>query len=358
MHPLEIKSQLSYDPSDVNIRRQTFSVGDIVEMIHGGQIELFRRQEFQRRTDAWGATGRSRLIESLLMRIPLPIFYLDGSSEFWIVIDGLHRLTTLFEFIAGKGFELEDLEYLKDIEGLSFQELPFSYQRVIMQSQIEAYVVNPGTPEQVKLNIFQRINTGGKSLTRQEIRTAYYRGKPVKFIDRLSKNPEFLTATRNKITPKYGRDREVVLRFFTFLTSLDFYQPPLELFLDRVMESIENYEEATLDEIAWKFERAMIAAKEIFGELAFYPLNIRGERTGSQLNIALFEGWAVNLAKLTAGEISVLSNAQQEIVGRQIDLFQEIEFHRSISSATASRKAVTTRFFMIEELIKKVLHAG
>ncbi|MFP3577751.1 DUF262 domain-containing protein, partial [Brevibacillus sp. SIMBA_040] len=92
----------------------------------------------------WSAKQKSRLIESLLMNIPLPIFYMDGSRMPWKIIDGLQRLTVLDEFMNKNLFALSDLQYQFDIEGLYFNDLPFSYQRKIRTFVIEAYVINPG----------------------------------------------------------------------------------------------------------------------------------------------------------------------------------------------------------------------
>lgn len=351
-------NQLPYNPSDVDIRQQTFSVGHIMNMITDSEIELWRELDYQRKSTSWDVKQKSRLIESLIMRIPLPIFYFDGSEKPWKVIDGLHRLTTLYTFLKGASFPLKDLEYLKDLEGLPFFELPFKYRRVIEEFTIEAYVINPGTPDKVKLNIFQRINTGGSSLSRQEIRNAYYRGIPVDFIDSLANSNDFLLATNSKIPQSKMRDKEAVLRFFSFFKFLERYNPPMERFLDISMENISQIGESELSYIKSRFRQSMISCNTIFRDRAFYVLNINGEKQSSTINIALFETWAVNIALLDNDTLDILHSNQNEVVRKFILLLQDVEFHKSFSSSTSSKKAVYTRFSAIKNLVNNISNAN
>lgn len=352
-----IDDQLPYNPSDVDIRQQSFAVDHLVDMITHNDIELWRERDYQRKSNAWNETQKSRLIESLIMRIPLPIFYFDGSDKPWKVIDGLHRLTALYTFLKGRSFPLKDLEFLKDLEGLNFYELPFRYRRVIEHFTIEAYVINPGTPDKVKLNIFQRINTGGTSLSRQEIRNAYYRGVPAKFINSLASSKEFLLATDGKIPQSKMRDKEAVLRFFSFFRFLERYNPPMERFLDISMENIHLISESELRYIENKFRQSMISCNAIFRNNAFYVLNINGERQSSNINIALFETWAVNIALLNNDALNILHSHPNEVIRQFILLLQDVEFHKSFSSSTSSKKAVSIRFSAIKNLLNNICNA-
>lgn len=346
--------QLPYDPSDVDIRQQKFAVGHLMNMITHSEIELWRELDYQRKSNAWDAKQKSRLIESLIMRIPLPIFYFDGSDKPWKVIDGLHRLTTLYTFLKGPSFPLKDLEYLKELEGIIFHDLPFKYRRVIEEFIIEAYVINPGTPDKVKLNIFQRINTGGSSLSRQEIRNAFFRGEPANFVSKLAESNLFLRATQEKISTKKMKDKQVALRFISFYNFLDNYESPLESFLDQSMERIYKFELSDRNDIFNAFERSMRASIEIFENKAFYLLNIHGQRQSTNINVALFESWAVNLAKCDYNKLKLLISQRVRVMDSFVLLLQDIEFHKSISSGTSSKKAIHTRFLSIKNLINNI----
>jgi hypothetical protein len=354
---LNIDNQLPYNPSDVDIRQQTFSIFQIMNMITHGEIELWREADYQRKSNQWKDEQKSRLLESLIMRIPLPIFYFDGSEHPWKIIDGLHRLTSLYTFMRGASFQLVNLEYLKDLEGKTFSDLPFKYKRAIEESTIEAYVINPGTPDKVKLNIFQRINTGGSTLSRQEIRNAYYRGLPVEFIDELSGDLFFLNATYGKISTSKMKDKEAVLRFFTFFKYLEQYNPPMDKFLDFSMESISTIKKNELEEIKDRFKNSMSTCQTLFDENVFQILNMNGEKQSSSINIALFESWSVNVAKLEEIERENLIRQKNRLIKNFISKLQDIEFHKSISSSTSSKKAVFTRFETIKNLIKNILNA-
>ncbi len=349
-----IDYQLPYNPSDVDIRQQKFSVGQIVEMITHSDIDLLDLSDYQRNTTAWSAEQKSRLIESLIMRIPLPIFYFDGSERSWKVIDGLHRLITLYTFMRGASFNLKKLEFIKEIEGKTFFEIPFKYRRAIEESEITAYIINPGTPDSVKINIFHRINTGGAMLSRQEIRSAYYRGVAADFIKELSETDEFLIATLNRVSKSKMRDKEFALRFFAFYYFLTRYHPPMEKFLDTTMVVIRKMQDYLLADARNAFKKSMIVCNEIFNEKAFYMLNINGEKIGSSINLALFETWAVNIALLDSNQQTTLIHNKDKVLTVFTQLLQETEFYKSITAGTSSRKAVYTRFEKIKSLIQKI----
>ncbi|MFP3597065.1 DUF262 domain-containing protein [Chryseobacterium sp. SIMBA_029] len=344
-------NKLPYDPNDVDIRQQSFSLDMIAHMMRLGEIELWRPNDFQRLSGLWSAKQKSRLIESLLMNIPLPIFYMDGSRMPWKIIDGLQRLTVLDEFMNKNLFALSDLQYQFDIEGLYFNDLPFSYQRKIRTFVIEAYVINPGTPEEVKFNIFQRINTSGIRLNTQELRNAYYSGVSASFILELTELSNFKDSIGRDISSKRMKDREFALRFFAFYSNLKSYNSPMERFLDMAMQSIESYTKSELIQIRDNFDLALRTCMQLFGEDAFFIINNNGKRLTNTPNIALFEAWTVNLA-LRGQSIhhQILLN-KEYLTRKYLEFFHIPEFYRTITSTTTKKESVDLRFAMISDLI-------
>ena len=213
--PDEIKDP--FDPEEVKIRTVNIVVAQLVSRIEHGGLDL--APDFQRLRGIWDNTRKSRLIESLLLRIPIPVFYVAANSDDdWQVVDGLQRMSTINDFVTGK-FALNRLEYLVWLEGHKHDQLPRQMQRRISETQLIVNVIEPGTPNEVMFNVFLRINTGGMTLNKQEIRHALHPGVIREFLTELAESDEFLTATDNSIAKRRMADRECVLRFLAFYTT-------------------------------------------------------------------------------------------------------------------------------------------
>jgi Protein of unknown function DUF262 len=188
-----------FDPEQIEVQTRQPTVSLLLNRIRRGTLDL--APDFQRNAGIWTKEAQSRLIESMLLRITLPTIYAaEADDDSWAVVDGVQRLTTIARFvdpgsIGASRLRLTGLEYLKDYNGASFEDLPGRFKTRIEETELVVLLIRRGTPEAVKFNIFARINTGGRPLTRQELRHALVPGRARTFLAELADSDEFQRAT-------------------------------------------------------------------------------------------------------------------------------------------------------------------
>lgn len=347
-----------FNPKDVDIVSQTMVISNIIEQLRYDDILL--EPDFQRHPDLWSSKQQSRLIESLIIRIPLPTFYFDGTDDDkLIVVDGLQRLYAIKRFMALDADDpdrlvLTDLEYLKEYEGKLFEELPPNIQRRIKSQTLTAYIIRPGTPDKVRTSIFTRINTGGLTLTQAEIKNSVYRGQAANLVKELAHSPEFVRATRGKIDSSRMLDCEFVNRFLAFyLLGIDKYEGNLEDYLGSVMEMLQKVSAGTIKKCRVDFLKAMKYAADIFEDTAFRKINVDG-RYG-KINKPLYDSITVNLAKLSVKDCERLLQKKDELIVRYTKLLENKKFVDIITSGTAAINNVKGRYRTIYKLFQGVL---
>jgi hypothetical protein len=345
-----------YDPSKNNIATKLLSLDLLIRRLRHGEIDLM--PDFQRKGNLWSDERMSRLVESLLIRLPLPVFYFDASDDAkWLVVDGLQRLSTIQRFVVDQDLALGNLEYLKVYEGKTFAQLPRDLQRRIEETQITAHLIAPGTPLEVKYNIFRRINTGGLVLTSQEIRHALNPGKVARFLADLAESPSFKSATSGGIPSARMLDQEFILRFSSFfLTPFRQYTVAnMDSFLTTQMRDMNKAPDSKLDELRVAFEQAMLTSHAIFEGDAFRKRFKAADRR-KPINKALFEVWSVALGKLSPDENASLARQKVKVRDRFLLLMNaDNDFVQSITQGTGDPTRVRKRFSTIEALIAEVL---
>ena len=345
-----------FDPAKIRVETKQLSIDTLISRMENKEITL--QPDFQR-NEVWKQGARSRLIESILIRIPLPAFYMDATDEdAWLVVDGQQRLSTLEDFVIDKSLHLKGLEFLKELEGMTYDELPRHYQRRIKETNVTVYIIERGTPSNVKINIFKRINTGGLPLSLQEIRHALNGGAVAPFLKDLADSQEFLTATGGKISKDRMSDREYVLRFFAFILTApkEYASQEFDSFLSDAMAQLNNLGSVEREKLARRFLRAMTLAHEVMGEHAFrkkFTADI--EERLKPVNKALFEAWAVNLDALNDKQAVKLKLRKDEIWKPFAELMNDREFDQAISQGTGDIRKVKFRFGRLRELINQVL---
>ncbi len=344
-----------FDPTTIKIDTKPITVDLIIRRIERGEIDL--NPDFQRNSGIWDRTRQSRLIESLLLRIPIPVFYLAADSkDNWLVVDGLQRLDTLKSFVLDRQLKLQRLEYLESFDYCSYSELPRPMQRRIEETQLYCHIIQPGTPPEVMFNVFNRINTGGKPLLPQEIRHALNPGRARDFINGLAQDPAFLEATQRSVSPKRMADRECALRFVAFYRSLSEYKGDLDGFLVTAMRSLNRAAERDLVSLRKRFRTAMKLASELFGSDAFRRPSRDVTTTRKPINKPLFESWAVNLAHVAEPrQERRLIERREQVRAAFVELMSDDEFEQSISIGTQWATRVRIRFERIEDLVRTVI---
>ena len=342
-----------YDPKKIKVDLKPFSIFQVMMKIKNNEIDL--RPDFQRNI-VWNDLKQSRLIESILINLPLPTLYLDATNESkWLVVDGLQRLWTLDRFYNKHDLKLSGLEFLTKLDGCDWDTLPRQFQRRIEETFLQLYLIQPETQPSAKFTIFSRVNTGGLFLTAQEIRHALFQGKATILIKKLSESPEFIATTTGSIPTKRMEDHEIVLRFLAFYLS-DYHaykQPNFDIYLSNTMEMINNFNDVQINEISELFLLSMKKAEKIFGNNAFRKIFEKGIFFRYPINKSLFEVWSVLLTKY---DLNIIENCKEKILERFIDIMNDDEdFLRSISQGTGSVKNVQVRFSSIERLLQEVV---
>jgi hypothetical protein len=350
-----------FDPHQIKISRRVVTIGQITSRIEHGEVEL--APDFQRRARIWDITRKSKLIESILLRIPLPVFYVAADDvENWRVVDGLQRLTTIYDFIHTESvhsFSLYGLEYLHVFQGATYVNLPRSIKRRIDETELNINVIESGTPDEVMFNVFKRINTGGITLNGQEIRHALNPGPARAFLLQLAESEEFKRATDESVRDDRMGARELALRFAAFsITPPEHYVgSDLDGFLNEAMKALNKMAAGERQTLQNRFKTAMVRAETLFGNDAFRKRYVQNA-SRTPINRALFEAWSVCLAELTDEEFDELAIKQEYVKAVFMDeLMDNYEFERSVSAATGGRARVVLRFSTVRRIIRSALDA-
>lgn len=277
-----------------NIRRQTPSLYALYQRLAYEEIEI--QPDYQRKDRIWTEDKKSKLIESILMGLPLPIFYFgERKNDNWVVIDGLQRLTTVQDFMMGKfALNLDKESSVYDANGKRFTEFDRKFTRAINEFEITAYVIdmeedpyNNKSVNQFIVELFHRINTYGVKLSDQEIRSAINFGNSVFYLKFLASSQTFISATNNTVNPKRQKDLELCLSALSFMIFgyECFEATKFDNFLSAAMSWIndQSFDKTTNEngEVDYKssspdiihltslFESSLKFCKEIFGVNAF-----------------------------------------------------------------------------------------
>lgn len=351
-----------YDPELIRVETKQLNVNLVNEYINDGDIDL--APDFQRHFVWNEITKRSRLIESIMLRIPLPVFYLaqDNEGRFQVV-DGLQRLTVINQFLNNK-FKLKGLEYLKDCEGKFFKNgvvdsIESKYVRRISQTQLICNVIDPQTPSRVKFDIFKRINQGGKPLKPQEIRNCMALPEARTLLKQLACSDKFISATGGVASTRM-QDQELVLRFIAFYISRNKlvenynYSGKMEVFLDDALEHI-NAKCFDFKVIEAAFMNAMSNAGHLFSSYAFrkcLPHHLHSGARRQLLNNSLFTTWSVLLSEYDSSVMKSLIQEGGLIEPLSSELEENENYYDAVTNGTNDLRRLNYAFSVAERILE------
>ena len=347
-----------FDPSEISLTTPPMNLGDLLEMIQAGWINF--GTNYQRSENLWTDKQQSRLIESILLGLRLPAFYFEEvSKRQWNIIDGLQRCCAIRNFCVDQTLKLSDLEFLSEqFEGAKFEKLDFATKREIKMLPITVNLLSKGVPDMVKYVLFKRLNTGGVSLTPQEIRNAVFTGPIIDAISKMAKSAAFINATLGKVEKKRKTDMDFVSRFVAFyVLGWENYRPDLERFINEAMEKLKNSDEQECEllHIQEIFEEVIYLSIGIFGNRAFRKQIHFGERR-KPLNKAYFEVITVTFARLSKNERDALYEKRHLLEENMMNALNgSVRYKNSFSGGTAEPSAVKMRFSWMNDIVQYTL---
>lgn len=355
----------------VKTQNAEYDLDTLVKRIDNKTIRL--DPDYQRR-HRWSDDTSSRLIESLILNIPIPVIFIsqdvdvdeelsEPSSSRFTVIDGQQRLTAIYSFMKNK-LALVGLETLPELNGASYKDLPPFLTRRLEERTIRCLRIDSTVDPQVKFDIFERLNTGSIKLESQELRNATVRGP---FNDKLKElatfspfrqliqvdenNPEENTKVRKM------EDVELALRFFALrYEGVEKIKKGFKDFLTTSLFEFNKLDSATIERRSEEFKGYMSFILMALGPQAFSKWRTDGDgvKKMSNFNAAVFDAVAVGLAQVYS--ITELMTEGDRVAAKlqeyQKSLFSKQVFFEAVSGSVNDSGKVTTRIKEFSEFIK------
>ena len=342
----------------VRVTKKDFSIYELYRKYRKKQLVL--EVEFQR-NEVWEKKQKYELIESILMGLPLPIFYFkQQDNATYVVVDGKQRLSTLFDFLNNK-FALKSLKILSFLNEKKFGDLTGKlgiYQSQLEDYQVYSHVILPPTPDKILFDIFDRVNRGGTLLNKQEIRNALYHGRGLDMITDITKTEEFVNVTRKK----HEKDSRMkgsylVTRFLSFYLLFQKclmkdgaeyeYNGDVDELIEVMLQQLNNEEEEALAKIKELTLKSLAMAGDILGRGAF-----RKELNGSKpINMNIFETTLYFMALLIEKD---QATDEEKIKEGLYQVITSAEFLDLIGNSRDYPAKVYRRFILMENLAEVI----
>ena len=352
------KNESVYPMNNIQVDKAYFSIYELKRKFDRKDKKIVLDSDFQRNS-VWGLLQKSELIESVLMGLPLPLFYFfEDKLGRLIVIDGRQRLTTFFEFLDDK-FKLKKLRILPEFSDKKFSELQYIAQGKIEDYQIQANVIKPPTPDQIKFDIFDRVNRGGTQLNKQEIRNALYQGNSTQLLKDICSTKEFSDATDNAFHNNARmKDRYLILRFIAFELyfnnklldddgKLYEYKNDIDDLLGKTMEYMNNLDAQEIEVIK---KDTLYCLKNAYYYLGKDGFRLNQNNRRSPINMNIFECLMHLMKNIPVNN----SNIKSDVKIHVDNLLINEEFLESIRRHRDNLNNVKIRYNKINNIIKEL----
>ncbi|MDB5029459.1 DUF262 domain-containing protein [Mucilaginibacter sp.] len=337
-----------YDPAytDIEIGEEPYSVFEYLRQLDKDRINI--QPDFQR-NQIWSDFQKSQFIESIILNFPLPPIYLNQTKDNkFIVIDGLQRTTTIRDFYKGE-YPLTGIKALPKYNGLYFEDLPEMLRSKFEDKKLTVFVLKPSTPMVVIYDLFNRINTGGTQLNRQEVRNCIFIGKSTRLLKELSAKEEFKEAIWWGVRDNRMKDREVVLRYLSFRW-FDFendYKGDMSDFLEISMRSINQMDDLRIAGMKADFIRTMEWSYKIWERENF---RIPTEYTRGTINTAILESVG---RYISFKSDAFLETNKKVMYDNYFTLIRDSKFKDAVTTSTSSKAHVFDRFTQAEIILNQ-----
>ena len=335
------------------VREERRAVRDVLRSFERDRYVM--DPEFQR-DFIWSEDKQSKLIESVLMRVPLPVFYLAEDSEGrMVVVDGLQRLSTFRRFadshkFADGGLRLR-LPDRPEIHGKQFSDLPPKLQNRIEDCNLIFYIMDEKAPDHARLDIFDRVNSG-QPLSRQQMRNCLCMGEATRFLREEVRTDVFLDATGKSLNTQTMRDREFVNRFCAFrIFGVEAYTE-MDDFLSSALKRI-NADPHIVGELTLAFRNSMQNNLYVFGKHAFRK-HAPCQENRNVINAALWDVMSTGLARYSP---DVVRERKEALLSAFYRLMDDGEFQHAITHSTNAVKQVRFRFAAADKMFTEALDA-
>ncbi len=340
-----------------------------------GRAEYMEVRPFYQRRSRWDEERQSKLIESFIINIPVPpIFLYERAFNSYEVMDGQQRITAIADFYKNR-FALKGLDLWPELNGLTYLELPNKIRAGLDRRSISSIVLlkesAPDEEDAVFLRqlVFERLNTGGVKLERQEIRNSLSHGPFNKMLYELARgdlfrdiwglphfDPEELTNHKRPIFKaaffKTMEDIEVVLRFFA-LRHMDHYKYGIQGFLDLYMIRSKAFNDEDIAFFTTLFESTLACAHSIFGKHVF-KVHENGEWSG-KASKGMYDAIMVPLSEFVP-DFPRLIERRDTIVAKTIELIVR-EGVSAITGRASTKKDLENRIGLFRTLFRTALEA-